>query len=88
MSEIPRVFPKLRWGFIETSSQWVPWVVHEAVRRSLGSEHPVSTNCFGEYNIYVSTQTDDDFEYIMSYAGAKGTLSSAPTMATATPPAS
>ena len=36
---------------------------------ALGSEHPVSTNCFGEYNIYVSTQTDDDFEYIMSYAG-------------------
>jgi predicted TIM-barrel fold metal-dependent hydrolase len=69
MSEIPRVFPKLRWGFIETSSQWIPWVIHEAVRRSLGSEHPVSTNCFGEHNIYVSTQTDDDFQYIMSYAG-------------------
>jgi predicted TIM-barrel fold metal-dependent hydrolase len=69
MSEIPRVFPKLRWGFIETSSQWVPWVVHEAVRRSLGSEHPVSTNCLREYNIYVSTQTDDDFSYIISYAG-------------------
>jgi len=46
MSEIPRVFKKLRWGFIETSSQWVPWVVHEAVRRSLGGQHPISTNCF------------------------------------------
>jgi predicted TIM-barrel fold metal-dependent hydrolase len=69
MSEIPRVFPKLRWGFIEVSSQWVPWVVHEAVRRSLGSEHPVSTDCLREFNIYVSTQTDDDFEYIISYAG-------------------
>src|SRR5947208_1620188 len=61
MSEIPRVFPKLRWGFIETSSQWVPWVVHEAVRRSLGGKHPVSMNCFQDYGIYVSTQTDDDF---------------------------
>lgn len=69
MSEIPRVFPKLRWGFIEVSSQWVPWVVHEAVRRSLGSAHPVSTNCLREYNIYVSTQSDDDFPYIISYAG-------------------
>ncbi|HVO95520.1 MAG TPA: amidohydrolase family protein, partial [Terriglobales bacterium] len=36
MSEIPRTFPQLRWGFIEVSSQWVPWVIHEAVRRSLG----------------------------------------------------
>ena len=63
------VFPRLRWGFIETSSQWVPWVVHEAVRRSLGGEHPVSRNCLRDYRIYVSTQTDDDFAYVISYAG-------------------
>jgi predicted TIM-barrel fold metal-dependent hydrolase len=69
MSEIPRTFPKLRWGFIEVSSQWVPWVVHEAMRRSLGSAHPVSKDCLREYNIYVSTQTDDDFAYVISYAG-------------------
>jgi predicted TIM-barrel fold metal-dependent hydrolase len=69
MSEIPRVFPKLRWGFIEVSSQWVPWVIHEAVRRSLGSACAVSTDCLREYNIYVSTQSDDDFKYIISCAG-------------------
>jgi predicted TIM-barrel fold metal-dependent hydrolase len=69
MSEIPRLFPKLRWGFIEVSSQWVPWVVHEARRRSLGSEHPVPANPFREYNIFVSTQSDDDFPYVISYAG-------------------
>src|SRR5258706_9403389 len=69
MSEIPRVFPKLRWGVIEVSCQWVPWVVHEAVRRSLGSKHPISNNCLREFNIYVSTQTDNDFNYVMSYSG-------------------
>ncbi len=69
MSEIPRIFSKLRWGFIEVSSQWVPWVIHEAMRRSLGSARPVSKACLREYNIYVSTQTDDDFPYILSYAG-------------------
>jgi predicted TIM-barrel fold metal-dependent hydrolase len=69
MSEIPRVFPKLGWGFIEVSSQWVPWVIHEAMRRSLGSAHPISRECLREYNIFVSTQTDDDFSYIISYAG-------------------
>jgi predicted TIM-barrel fold metal-dependent hydrolase len=69
MSEIPRVFPKLRWGFIEVSSQWVPWVIHEAVRRSLGSARAVSTDCLREHNIYVSTQSDDDFKYIISCAG-------------------
>jgi len=74
MSEIPRVFPKLRWGFIEVSSQWVPWVVHEAVRRSLGSARPIFRDCLREYNIYVSTQTDDDFPYIISYAGEDNLL--------------
>jgi hypothetical protein len=69
MSEIPRAFPRLRWGFIEVSSQWVPWVVHEAVRRSLGSAHPVSRSCLRDLNIYVSTQTDDDFSYVISYSG-------------------
>ena len=43
--------------------------VLEAVRRSLGGEHPVSMNCFRDYGIYVSTQTDDDFSYVISYAG-------------------
>ena len=55
-------------GFIEVSSQWVPWVIHEAMRRSLGSVRPISKGCLREYNIYVSTQSDDDFPYIISYA--------------------
>jgi uncharacterized protein len=69
MSEIPRVFPRLRWGFIEVSSQWVPWIIHETMRRSIGSEHVISRNCLSEFNIYVSTQSDDDFPYVISYAG-------------------
>lgn len=69
MSELPELFPKLRWGFIEASSQWVPWVVHEAVRRSLGSAQPKSSSCVRDCNIYISTQSDDDFRYIMSHTG-------------------
>src|SRR5262245_22365352 len=69
MSELPRTFPKLRWGFVKASSQWVPWLVHEAVRRSLGSAHAMPSNPFAEFNIYVSTQSDDDFSYVISYAG-------------------
>jgi hypothetical protein len=60
---------KAALGFCETSSQWAAWVVHEAVRRSLGGEHPVSMSCFRDHGIYVSTQTDDDFSYVISYAG-------------------
>jgi len=27
MSEIHDVFPRLRFGFIEASAQWVPWII-------------------------------------------------------------
>ena len=30
MSDLPRLFPTLRWGFIEASAQWVPWIYHRA----------------------------------------------------------
>jgi hypothetical protein len=39
------------------------------MRRSIGSEHVISRNCLSEFNIYVSTQSDDDFPYVISYAG-------------------
>ncbi len=67
MSEIPRVFPDLRWGFIEASAQWVPWVVNEAIRRSGTKGFPKIP--FAAFKIYVSAQTDDDFPYVLKYAG-------------------
>lgn len=67
MSEVPKVFPNLRWGFIEASAQWVPWVVKEAVRRSGTKGFP--KNPLKEYKIYVTSQTDDDFPFVLKYAG-------------------
>ncbi|MGH7829720.1 MAG: amidohydrolase family protein [Candidatus Binatia bacterium] len=67
MSDIPRLFPDLRWGFIEASTQWVPWVVNEAVRRSGTKGFP--KNPLKEFRIYVSAQTDDDFPYVLKYGG-------------------
>lgn len=67
MSEIHQVFPDLRWGFIEASSQWVPWVVNEAIRRSGTKGFP--ENPLKEHKIYVSAQTDDDFPYVLKYGG-------------------
>jgi predicted TIM-barrel fold metal-dependent hydrolase len=67
MSEIPQLFPALRWGFIESSSQWVPWVVNEAVRRSGTRSFPRKP--LKEFKIYVTAQTDDDFAFVIKYAG-------------------
>ena len=69
MSELPEVFPHLRWGFIEASAQWVPWVYHEAARRAAGQANKFPEDPFTEYNIFVTCQTDDDLPYILKYSG-------------------
>jgi predicted TIM-barrel fold metal-dependent hydrolase len=67
MSEVPKTFPALRWGFVEASAQWIPWVVNEAVRRSGTKGFP--KNPCKEFKIYITAQTDDDFPYVFKYAG-------------------
>ena len=69
MSEIPAMFPTLRWGFIEASAQWVPWLYREAAIRYRVAGRAFPQNVFDEYNIFVTCQTNDDISYIVSYAG-------------------
>lgn len=69
MSEIPQVFPTLRWAFIEASAQWVPWIIHEARGRYLSQGRAFPENVFRDYRIYVTCQTDDDLPYVVKYAG-------------------
>jgi len=67
MSEVPAMFPKLRWAFVEASAQWIPWVVKEAIRRSGTKDFP--RNPCEEFRVYITAQTDDDFPYVLKYAG-------------------
>ncbi len=69
MSEIPKLFPKLRWGFIEASAQWLPWIYLEAARRyeTMGLKAP--PDLFERCNIFVTCQTDDDLPWVLKYAG-------------------
>ncbi len=69
LSEVPGAFPKLRWGFIEASAQWIPWIYKEAVIRTRTSGKQLPKDFFGEYNIFVTCQTNDDVPYILSYSG-------------------
>jgi predicted TIM-barrel fold metal-dependent hydrolase len=66
LSDIPRQFPDLRWGFIEASAQWIPWVAHEAASRSTAR---AAKDVFKDLPIYVTCQTDDDLPYVLEYAG-------------------
>jgi uncharacterized protein len=69
MSEVPTVFPKLRFGFIEASAQWIPWIFTEARKRfqQQGREWP--EDIAREYRIYVTCENSDDIPYVEKYCG-------------------
>jgi len=69
MSEVPRLFPKLRFHWAEAAAQWVPYVVKDLQRRWATQKREVPDNLLKTYRQYVSCQTDDDIDYVLRYAG-------------------
>src|SRR6266850_6516174 len=69
MSEIHDVFPKLRFGFIEASAQWVPWIMHEAKIRFRTLGRPWPENLLKEFGLFVTCENCDDIAYIVREAG-------------------
>ena len=66
-SKLPEIFPGLRFGFIEASAQWIPWVFKDIKRRAEGRKLP--DNFFETYRLYVSCYSStDDIEYIAQYS--------------------
>jgi predicted TIM-barrel fold metal-dependent hydrolase len=67
--DVPGRFPGLRWGFVEVSAQWVPYVCHDLRYRfrRLGRrlpDKPLAAN-----RMYVACEVTDDIPYILQYAG-------------------
>ena len=69
MSEVPILFPKLRFHWAEAAAQWIPYIVKDLQRRwgTVGKTLP--GNPLKEYRQYVSCQTDDDVDYVLRYSG-------------------
>jgi predicted TIM-barrel fold metal-dependent hydrolase len=68
----PKRFPTLRWGIIETSASWVPYVCHDLpprLERLHNTPWDRSANLLEANNIFVACQTDDDLPYVLRYAG-------------------
>ena len=65
MSEVPILFPELRFHWAEAAATWVPFVVKDLRRRwaAMGKELP--ENPMKEYRQYVTCQNDD--ELAMTY---------------------
>ena len=69
-SGIPEKFPKTRWGFIEVSSQWVPYAINDFARRAERRGQTVNkSEVLRQNRIYVAVQTDDDLPYVLQYSG-------------------
>lgn len=66
---IPQKFPDLRWGFIEVSSQWVPYVINDLSIRFAKQGNPLGDDVLARHNIYVACQVTDDLPYVLTYAG-------------------
>jgi predicted TIM-barrel fold metal-dependent hydrolase len=68
---IPQRFPRLRVGFIEAASQWVPGAIHDMARRiEKRTGQPFDrTSVLRDNRLFVACQTDDDLPYVLKYAG-------------------
>lgn len=66
---IPDMFPQLRFGIVEISSQWVPFACRDLARRFERQGWDLAGNLLRDNRVYVTCQIDDDIPYVLQYAG-------------------
>lgn len=66
---IPKRFPKLRWGFIEASSQWVPFALNDLGLRFHRRGQRMPETILADNNFYVACLVTDDLDYVIPQAG-------------------
>src|SRR5581483_9778634 len=69
MSGIPQQFPRLRFGMVEASAEWVPYVVRELQKRFALKGRDAGKRVLQDNRIFVTCQADDDLPHILRYAG-------------------
>jgi len=69
-NRIPERFPQLRFGFIEASAGWVPFLLH-ILRRLLKEQFKFdsSVELFEKYRLFVACEADEDIPYLIKYTG-------------------
>ena len=69
MDGIPKKFPKLRWGFIEVSAQWLPYAFNDLDLRFKRKSRDLPADPLKVNNMYVAVQCKDDLGYILKDGG-------------------
>lgn len=68
-SHLPRQFPKVRWGFVELSAQWIPYALNDVALRMERRGEELPKDVLGDNNIFVACQVTDDLDYILDRVG-------------------
>ncbi len=69
-NKIPELFPRLRFGFIEASAGWIPFLFH-ILKRLLRDrwKYGSSADLFRDYRLFVACEADEDVAYLARYTG-------------------
>jgi predicted TIM-barrel fold metal-dependent hydrolase len=73
-ARISEKFPRLRFGFIEATAQWVPWAITFTNQVLDREKRPIPDKLMREHRLYVTTELIDDLPYILKYAGQDNLL--------------
>jgi predicted TIM-barrel fold metal-dependent hydrolase len=66
MGSMQERLPRLRWGIVEASAGWMPWVAGEVERRRrLGRGVVAEGSVFSQSNVYVTCENHDDIPYLL-----------------------
>ena len=70
MSDIPNKYPKLRFGFLEGGSMWLPFVLNKADRFAETYNLKRNTeNALADSRFYVTCEAHEDIPEILKWAG-------------------
>lgn len=71
MDAIPEKFPRLRWGFIEVSAQWLPYAFNDLALRFERKKRRLPKDPLKTNNMYVACQCTDDLDYVLKDGGSE-----------------
>lgn len=67
--ELAKQFPKVRWGFVEVSAQWVPYVLNDLADRYRRQGKSFPQNALAANHMWVACENTDDLPYVLAHAG-------------------
>jgi predicted TIM-barrel fold metal-dependent hydrolase len=73
-ARISERFPRLRFGFIEATAQWVPWAITFTNQILEREKRPIPDKLMVDHRLYVTCELIDDLDYVLRYAGEDNLL--------------